>query len=136
MAVSSREVLHNRIRQRFSEQIQTPQSVTVLYDNAPFTPPDNARWVAWSIREATADQVELGSDKRFRIRGTAIANIYVPIRDGDESALELADAIDAAFKSVTVSDVTYQTPTVNTIGLTGDWWQVNVICPWFADQTG
>jgi hypothetical protein len=132
----NRENMYNAIRSRFKTQVADKTAgLVVIYDNAPFTDSD-VRWVRFTIKTGDTTQRTIGAQKTYRTIGIAIAQIFVPVDQGDRDALQLADTITAAFRSVTDQGVRYQTPSTKNVGRTDQWWQVNVTCPFFADEIG
>ena len=130
------ETMCNNIRSHFKTNVaDVVGSTTVLYDNdGANTKPDNARWVRLAIRPATDQQASLGSTPRYRTFGVMIAQVFVPVSEGDQAALALGDIIASAFRGQAVSGVQFRTPIVQFIGRDGDDWQVNVNCPFYVDN--
>lgn len=129
------ETLHNAIRSRFETQVETPQSITAVYDNGPDEHPDDALWVRWTVLPGASNQIELGANPSYRTVGVAVAQIFQPIKQGDKAALELADVIVTTFRAVTDTGVKFLVPSVRVVGRDGAWWQVNVTCPFQCDET-
>ena len=135
----SQEAMFNAIRSRFKtlvEDVADP-ALPTEYDNAPFQQPENTQWCRWSIRPASRTQMDVGSStKRKRTVGVAIAQIFLPLEQGDKAHLVVADAIEAVFKPGAAAGVTYRTPEIVVVGRANDnkWWQVNVTCPFYADD--
>ena len=129
------EQLFNAIRNRFETQVATPQSVFTVYPNTKHKLPESGMWVQFSVLPGEDIQVDVGTQNRYRTTGIALANIFCPWETGEQDALVLADQIKTAFRGVTDAGVTYRTPSVQVIGRTaGKWWQINVSCPWYADD--
>jgi hypothetical protein len=125
------------IRTWFGDQVEGPDSLPTLYDDAPFTQPDTARWVRFTILEGGSVAVEnRGGFIAHRTTGLAIAQIFVQLGIGDGLALQTADTIADAFRSVSVDGISFRAPVVSSIGegRDGKWWQVNVACP-FSYET-
>ena len=130
------ESLFNTIRKKFEDEVKDVQGYHVQYDDQEgFNKPDFAKWMRVSIRPSETNQATLGEQKKFRRRGVMIIQIFTPSGEGDESALEVADVIDTAFKSVTADGVTYQTPYIEVVGRNDNYWQINVTCPFYSDDT-
>jgi len=130
------ETLHNAVRTRFSTLVETPESVTTLYDNDPQQPPEDGLWVRWSVRPGESIRVENGgapNTHRYRTPGIAVAQVFFPLQEGENIQLALIDVIVPAFRGVTAAGVTYQTPRVQQIGKDGRWWQINVVVNFYAD---
>lgn len=129
------QVLHDIIRTRFKNQVQIPQAISVAFDNAPFTKPDNTIWCRWTILTAESFQASIGGGTNIdRTPGVCIAQIFGPIEAGDKNILTLADVIKGAFRRTTDTGVVFKVPSVTIVGRTENLWQVNVSCPFYADN--
>tara|TARA_R110002096_G_C14661938_1_gene728448 strand:- start:42970 stop:43944 length:975 start_codon:yes stop_codon:yes gene_type:complete len=133
------EALHNAVRTRFEAQVETPEGVIAIYDNSPVDPPENALSVRVAVRPGLSFRAENGGRdgcNRFRTPGVLMATILAPLETGDRDALRLVDVINTAFRAVTASGVTYQTPRVTNEGRDEDgrWWQIVVTCPFYSDD--
>jgi hypothetical protein len=117
------------------------QSVTIMsalptqYDNdASFDRPVGAPWCRFTVLQGDTRQVSCGGAKRFRLPGVAVAQLFIPIGEGDKRGLELADDVNVAFRSLTASGVKFMSPSVQNMGRQEGEWQLNVSCPFFADD--
>ena len=127
--------LHNLIRTRFKEQVQTPQSLTTIYDNDPAGPPtDGSTWCRFSIRRGETQRITVGV-RQYRMMGIAYAQLFCGVGKGDGDLLELADAIATAFRSQNASGIRYGTPSIVPVGVieSEGQYQINVQCPFAAD---
>jgi hypothetical protein len=117
------------------DAVTIKSTLPTQYDNdGSFERPESAPWCRFTILQGDTAQVTAGGSKRFRQPGVAIAQVFVPAGEGDKRALELADAIKLAFRSVTAAGVIYRSPSVQNMGRRDGEWQVNVSCPFFADD--
>ena len=128
------ETLANTIRGRFKTLVVASTGLLVAYDNAPFTPTDGVKWVRFTVLPGDSVQASIGVAKRFRTVGVAVAQIFLPIDRGDKDALALAETVKLAFRATTVSGVTFRTPSLRRVGRTDNWYQINVNCPFYADE--
>ena len=129
------DALHNTIRGRFQTVVATPLSLPTAYDNAAFTRPQAAPWARWTVLPGESFQASFGgATNRYRTPGVAVAQLFVPIETGDKVALEMAQAVKAAFRGVAVGGVTFREPSVTRVGRVDDEYQINVTCPWQADD--
>jgi len=127
------ETIHNAARTRYN--LIAADGWVVQYDNAPFEPPDNSKWVQWHIEIGNSQLVQFGQSRTYRHFGEATASLFVPIESGDRDILRRADVIAAVFRNTTADGVHWRVPTVRSIGQQGQkWWRVNVVCPFFADE--
>ncbi len=130
------EAMENVIRNRFDEQVTDLISTTlpVHYDNVDFEiPNDGSRWCRFSILEGDSQQVAMGGSKRVRTPGVITIEIFIPINEGNQEALNVADFVAAAFRLISSGGVIYQTPSINKQGRQGEKWKVIVRCPFYAD---
>lgn len=129
------EDIGNSARTRFRDQVETPQGIAVVYDNGPDTHPDDILWAMWTVLPTTTNQVTVGLNATYRTIGIAVAQIFQPIEQGDQQALQLADIVADAFRAQQQDSLRFLVPSVSVIGRRGKWWQVNVSCPFQCDTT-
>jgi hypothetical protein len=140
MTVASHQKLQDIVRKRFHDEFG--DEYLVCHDNAPFTQPDDEMWVRWNVTMGESSRVDFGaSTNRNRHTGVAIAQIFAVLGKGTRDATILADRIVSKFRSVTDSlsvsgnSVVFKTPSVTTVGRSdSQWWQLNVSCPFYADE--
>lgn len=128
------EDMGDTIRSRVKTLVEDAQSIYVLYDNFPDAHADGVKYVRHTIIFGEGRQTGMGGTRRWRTRGRSVKSVFVPMESGDEAALQLVDVIVAAFRSVTVSGVTFETPDVSQGRRSGPYWQVDVACPFYADE--
>ena len=127
-----------RVRSRFRTQVALVQDLLVIYDNQEVAAndiPHEELYARASIRLQPSRQVSFGaSTKRYRTQGQLTVRLYGPLGEGDDDITDLADAIEAAFTSVTDNSVHFLTPSTEEVGRVQNSWQINVVCPfWFED---
>lgn len=132
------EAIANAIRSRFKTQVADVLSLPTQYDNHKLDNPDNAQWCRLNIKCGETFQVSIGAPgtQRDRTHGVVIAQLFGPVGAGDGALREIADAVRVAFRRVTDAGVTFATPSVHEQGLFEDSWQINVVCPFYADDIG
>jgi len=130
--------MHNVIRSRFRTQVANALSLTTQYDNHVIDNPGNDNWCRLTILPGETKQVSIGapSSNRERTVGVMIAQLFSPVQAGDGTILEIAESIRTAFKRVTDTGVVFQTPSLKRVGQQIDSWQINVECPFYADEIG
>jgi hypothetical protein len=121
-------------RTRFQAQIEMPESLKVVYDNAPDPHLDDQRWARFAVRPGASRLLEIGARPSYRTIGVAIAQLFHPVESGDGPGLELADIVATAFRRVTVTGLRFLVPSVQSVGRSDKWWQVNVTCPFQCDE--
>ena len=132
------DTMFKTVSSRFKTQVADVLSLTTQYDNQNLDNPDNENWCRMTIIPGETQQVSIGSPSTNRERtvGVMIAQLFAPLGKGDGEILDIADTIRAAFKRVTDSGVTFKTPYLVRVGQKQDGWQINVVCPFYADTIG
>ena len=134
------ESLVNNIQKRFEAFDEFP----IVWDNAPDprleADADSGvnplrTWIRLTVLVGEANQTQLGTVKVFRTVGVMTAQIFTILGIGNAEGYQIADRIADLFRSVSADGVVYRTPTVQNIGRTNDWWQINVSCPFYSDLT-
>lgn len=128
------ETVANTCRDRFNTNVGVPESIYVHYDNAEFLDPGVTKFIRFKVLFGASSQVQAGTPNTYRTIGVCLAQIFIPPHIGDREALRLADVIVPFFRCVTVSGVTFRTPSVEPIGRWDNWWQIAVKCPFFVDE--
>ena len=129
------EAVQNAVRSRFKTLVADVESVSVAYDNAPFTRPEGEMWVRLAVLPGEDQQITMGgSTVTYRMVGVALASIFCPIETGDKAAVELARVIQTTFRRVTASGVEFRSPSITRIGRVGNEYQINVSCPFRHDD--
>ena len=110
-------------------------SYVARYDNDPRATPTDPYWVRVSIAYGQDEQIELGTDSLYRGPGILTMQVIGPIEVGTGVALEMADILAAVFRNITLGgNVRFKTPRIENVGRIGDNWNINVICPFEADE--
>jgi len=123
------------VTEALGDTVTIKSALPTQYDNdGSFTRPKGAPWCRFTVLQGETAQVTAGGFKRFRQPGVAIAQLFMPLGEGDKRGLELADAVKLAFRSVTAAGVIYRSPSVQNMGRQEGEWQLNVSCPFFADD--
>jgi len=128
----------NAIRSRFKDQIADVLPLTTQYDNQSLSNPDNEIWCRLTINSGETTQKSIGNPgaNRERTPGIMTAQLFGPIGNGDGNLKEKAESIRVAFKRVTDTGVSFGTPKIYEVKRIGKEWQINVNCPFYADDIG
>jgi hypothetical protein len=129
------EALHNTIRRRFATEVAEALSLVTIYDNDPASPPtDGSTWCRFYIVEGSSRRTVSGVAE-YRLVGLAVAQLYGPVGRGDGALQQMVDTIIAAFRGVSAGGLRYGDAHEQTVGQTpaGDYYQINVVCPFTAD---
>jgi hypothetical protein len=120
------------IRSRFHTNWGTDPPVK--YDNADFTPPDNAAFVAFEIVNAGEFVASLGGPIKYRNFGIISINIYAPLNSGTKVLSGYCDTAAAIFRGQQFSSITCLGASVNRIGEVDGRFVYNVSIDFFRDE--
>lgn len=129
------------IRKRFMDywEDRFPQ-YPVEWENEEFAPPDNAVWVKLNILPGTTSQAGLGgtpNNRRWRTGGVVIVQIFIPHNAGTGVGEELYEAIADCFQGVmTAEGVIFRGTSMNRVGQSGPWYQINASTGFQVDSYG
>lgn len=131
------------IEEYFETEITAGESVVTGWDNSDVDQPENAVWCRCTVMEVEDTQVSIGHPtKRFRKWGALGAEVYGPVDKGTKDINALCSTIAQKFRSAqlgsgTESDpyVFFRAPTTKVVGRSGNYYQIDVICPFYADLT-
>lgn len=129
------EAMVNAVRKRYKEQVADTLHLPTVYDNdGTQTKPNSDVWARVTVLPGESTIAELGKSKRYRNPGVLMVSVFVPVGKGDAPAYSKADAIKFAFRCVSQYGVVYRTPFVTVVGKVNAEWQINVSCPFYADD--
>lgn len=133
-------------RQVIAEPLNTyaqANSIPVAWPNRAFTPPITGPYVRFTIVDAVAKQIEMGSlNNTHRVYGSLILQVFMPADSGDGAGLMLGDALGELYRQQILNfpDIPYsghvrmRDPNVRVIGMSGAFFQVNVTIPFHRDD--
>jgi len=115
-----------------------PMFDAVAWPNAPFSPPDSESrgWVSYDVLLGESLQVETGgvNQKRFRTRGLVQIMVFTRPETGEAIGIAGADTVADHYRAATISGISFEAPSVETVGLSGGWWTTRIRCPFYADR--
>jgi hypothetical protein len=124
------------IEGRFVTEVSTPQSLSVEYENTTFTPPSDTVWARVTVREGESFPADFGSSSiRRRTPGVLFVNLFAPLNKGTKDVIVLADVVADKFSHADIgSGLMFQTASIQRLGRVENEFQVNVTCPFVADD--
>jgi hypothetical protein len=122
------------IRTRWKTLIEEGLGLPTEFPNRKIKPPEGKLWCKVSILEGE-DVRQSVVPKRFRTPGVVICQIFDTPGKGDTEARQMADAIKAEFRAVTVSGVKFKTASIKVLGIQGPYFQINVSITFHVDDT-
>lgn len=141
MAITSHLSIETTMQTKFDTDVVTPWGVgppeiEVFYPNMEdFNVPLSTLKVRFETVYGDSFQASIGhvGNNRHRHIGLMTVRILGELNAGDGNILAFARAVELAFRAISEDGITYRTPRVERVGRNGDRYQVNVLCPWFAD---
>jgi hypothetical protein len=136
MAVASGlyEEMHNRVRSRFASQIESGESIAVVYPNERQTPTSDASWIEVEIDDENTDLRGVGGTLSYRKEGTLRSIIRGPLGMGDSTLLRLADSVRTSFSNLVADSIFYGPSSVGGFQRADQYWQVEVSTPFNSDD--
>jgi len=130
--------IHSAVRYEWKNQIADPQGLWTIYDNSDIAPPvDGRNYCKLDVIADDTRRITIGV-KQYRTVGLAVAKLFCASEAGDGELLEIAAAVEVAFRDETLSGVKFKTPHTRTIGKitkAGNEYQVNVYIPFDAEDS-
>jgi hypothetical protein len=107
---------------------------TVAYDNSIPTAYNNSLWIRASVTLGETIQRSLGVNPRYRTVGILTLQVFGVLNKGQKATLVAATSCASLFRSTTIGDTVYNSPSVTVAGRNTKWHQVDVICPFNHDS--
>ena len=130
------------VREKFRDDVATPNSMAVLQDNAPPSATISQSWYRLTVLVDSTEQMSAGKvgSRRYRVMGHAVLNLFVPVGRGDGAMLDLVDAVTTAFRGASIASpaICFEPPP----SLSGPaersegWFMRTAIIPFDADVFG
>lgn len=108
----------------------------VQYDGMPSKKPvGDDSWAKVMISWGTRVKRSVGGLKsRYRTPGSLVVSLFVPIDRGDLDIFTACDSISPHFQDVLADSIEWQTPSAFRVGRAGNWFQYNLVCPFYSDE--
>lgn len=91
-------------------------------------------WIRVSIQNSKAYQASLGSNPLFRYVGIMFIQIFTKLDIGSGRAVEIADVLTQLFRAKRIGDIVFKVPSLQKIGVSNGWYQVNVSVEFFREE--
>jgi len=119
----------------YFQDVANTNNLIVRYDNDPRTTPVSGLWCRCNIDFSNTEQKEIGINS-YRATGNFIIEIYYSIKIGISSILRQIDILVVYFTNEIINEfIKFKVPKVVKIGRVEDNYQINIICPFFVDET-
>lgn len=122
------------LREAIETKIQTVLSgETIEFPNVPIDTP-STQWFRLTINLAPSAQVAMGATKRFRHTGVISVSVFTPKNESSIEAYQYADTIATALRNQSFDGVQALVPSVTPVGNSNEWFQLNVVTPFYFDE--
>lgn len=134
--------IHEAIREKFRDDVATPNSMVVLQDNEAPSATVSQSWYRLTVLVDSTEQISAGpsGSRRFRVMGHAVLNMFRPLATGDGAMLDIADAVVTAFRSTSIASppICFEpSPTLSgPPESSGSWFMRTMLIPFDADVFG
>lgn len=120
------------IEQRFQTQWGT--TTPVQWPNRNYEPVAGDEWVRLTVLDGQSFMAGMGfSSNLFRHPGLIIVSIFVPRGSGERRVNELVDSVSGIWRNAQFGEILCRAPSVEKVGESGEWYQVNVSVPFQRD---
>lgn len=106
----------------------------IKYENDEMNDDSVNEWVRISIQNSKSFQASLGSNPLFRYIGVVFVQIFTKLDIGSGRAIEIADNLTQLFRAKRIGDIVFKVPSLQKIGVSNDWYQVNVSVEFFREE--
>lgn len=89
-------------------------------------------YVSIFIREGQSIQASLGANGTYNVPGVVMVQVFIKRDIGTKAAKDLADAVANIFRGKQTADVRFQIPYGAVVPNSSDWFQYNVVIPFYA----
>lgn len=108
---------------------------SIAWPNLQYDPTDQKEFVRISVIPADSDRKSMGGQTDvFRQFGVVLIEIYIDRNSGARRSVELADLAINFFHGLALTDITFESPNAEHIGIVDSWYQKNVSCTFYSDN--
>ncbi len=122
---SERLLIENQLKEYWNQ-------TTISWGNIAFKIPSNEPWIRLNIVNGGSSYIALGGIKRHS--GVIMVQIFTPINTGTDAARKYADMIVSIYDSKKLGNVICDAASIQILGATDVWYQVNVTIPYWRDE--
>jgi hypothetical protein len=105
----------------------------LVFENVAYTPAQGTPYTRLSIKNGDTQRITIGT-RQHRAAGLIVAQIFVPFGGGSDAARTLADTAAAIFRDQTFDGILCRSSSIQIVGQSGDWFQVNVSTAFQRDE--
>ncbi len=107
-------------------------TTAIAYPNVGFNPENAVPWVRLTILNGESGPRNVNAGKRHL--GVIVLQIFVPQNTGTHIARGYADSLAAIFEDAQFSGILCGVASIETIGNTNTWYQINVTVGYWRDE--
>jgi len=104
----------------------------VAYDNINFTPPNNTKWMRFSIRNNDSNPISIGleGNRRYDRYGFIFFQVFIPGDVGTYDGDQLCETIINLFEGKRLEQIYFSKATYSEVGKEDVWFQYNGRIEW------
>lgn len=130
MAKAFHRGTHQDIAARMDEVEAAVSPTNVLHANDGQAPPNGTTWIRASQIDGEGTQAEVGVNGQRQTTGILSFSIFLPEGVGDGAGRELADKIADVFRNNSTDKTWFRESTLEVVGRSGPWWQLDLTVPY------
>lgn len=131
----SSATINTELRTRYNTWVDKPSTE---FPNEVFTPPNPpAFWARFTVKLGEEYRMDIGTgtgNATYRIPGVLIVQLFYPQNKGNGDVLLKADALASKFRNWCGATITCEATTVEEIGISEGYYQVNMSVPFRQDS--
>lgn len=127
-----------QIRAIIEVRLSEWDGVPVAYDNVTAgtavqqAQDDGSPWVRLTILHGDSETASIGKTPNVRRTGTVMCQVFTAERQGTREAMEIADSLADHLQYHQDDAFVLRAASVNRVGVSDDWYQINVAVPFSA----
>jgi hypothetical protein len=110
-------------------------TATPIYWGNFFPSDPTTEHVVVNVIPGEAFQPSFGDAPLYRHPGMVDVGVFVPRNTGTRRARAIADLVAAVFRDWNSGGIIFRTPYLKDVGISGEWAQWSVTCPFQRDET-
>lgn len=113
------------------------KTIPLVHENTNYTPVGGEEFVRLSFLEADTLQADLSSSPFYRTTGFIVMQGFFTKGDGSGLGYTVADSVVGFLRNAVLDSgaIRVRVPSIDVVGDVGNWWQLNILTPFWADYT-
>ena len=105
--------------------------ITIVYENTTYDPDDNEKWMRIAIQHVadTTETIVGNRNSGIKEEYLLFLQIFIPKSTGVKALDDLINSFRSLLENADISNFIFGNITVNNVGLSGAWFQKNIVVP-------